>query len=559
MFELRPHQQLGVSLALEKGAGSATTMIIAPGGGKTVGSLAILDSLYKANRIDAAIVMVPRLGLCSQYELDWKSVRRHFGPDAMGEIVHKPNESLALSGNQFGYVTSYASICSNPLVHMDFVARHAGRVALVCDEAHYLGMKGFTGESATKAAGIIHEMGKRANAMIPMSGTPYRSDGNPIVFAEYDGDLIRSDVHLGYSDGVAQGFLRPFEAQLFEADIAMQIMHEGVKYDVNTTSKMLDKGFTKVCQDAGLWQPVTDALLAKVRQMQESWPAYCGLIGAATQAHARQVVSYLRKKGARCLLAVSDDSKSHDNLREFKRGGYDVMVTVGMCHVGYDHKPIIAVAALGGTREYNWLDQFSMRAGRMISNRPAHEQTAWLFGLDDPLMRKFVGDKRSEAQRGIDIRVKAGKAQKEQLFKIDEQPKVPRSMMEVVEVSLTNDVHSMRADGADQSARVELNQYIDVWATDNENKKALRSWLRNLVGKYAYAQYGQASGQTLQYVYADMKNRFGKAIKDCSVGDLVKRIQYMESALGVEREPEPALPAFEPWAEPQKVVQASLF
>ena len=554
MFELRPHQQLGVTLALEKAAGSATTMIIAPGGGKTVSSLAILDALYKADRIDAAIVMVPRLGLCSQYELDWRSIRSNFGPGAMGEIAHKPNESLSLSSGQFGYVTSYASICSNPAVHMQFIRRHAGRVALVCDEAHYLGMKGLTGESATKAAGIISAMGERAHAKIPMSGTPYRSDGNPLVFVEYENDLIRSDVHLGYRDGVAQGFLRPFEAQLFEADIAMQIVHEGVKHNVTVTSRVLDKGFKKVCQDPGLWEPVTDSLLNKVREMQELWPAYCGLIGAATQDHAREVIHYLRRKGARCLLAVSDDAKSHDNLREFKRGGYDVMVTVGMCHVGYDYKPIIAVAALGGTREHNWLDQFSMRAGRMVSERPEDEQTAWLYGLDDPLMRKFVNNKRNESQRGIDIRGRAGQEERWG----DGLHKTQRNSIEVLDVSLTQDVRSMRADGTDQNRRVDLNEYTDVWATDTENRNALRSWLRNLAGKSAYKQYGNATGETLQQVYATLKMRFGKAVKECTVDELIVRIKYLERELGLDRED-----AVD-WAEPEakteeEIVQLSLF
>ncbi|MEZ4661021.1 MAG: DEAD/DEAH box helicase family protein [Caldilineaceae bacterium] len=59
---------------------------IPPGGGKTILALAVLDALYKAGRIDAALVLTPRLGLCSQFELDWKAVRNAFQPNALGAI-----------------------------------------------------------------------------------------------------------------------------------------------------------------------------------------------------------------------------------------------------------------------------------------------------------------------------------------------------------------------------------------------------------------------------------------------------------------------------------------
>jgi hypothetical protein len=38
-----------------------------------------------------------------------------------------------------------------------------------------------------------------------------------------------------------------------------------------------------------------------------------------------------------------------------------MLVTVGMAHVGYDHKPIAVAAVLNGVREFNWLDSSHVR------------------------------------------------------------------------------------------------------------------------------------------------------------------------------------------------------
>ena len=531
MFTLRQHQIQAVKAALAKPPGGILTAVIPPGGGKTILALAVLDALRKSGRIDAAVVFTPRLGLCSQFELDWKSVRSHFQPGAMGAIVHRENASLE-SLRAFGYITSYQSLCADPTVHERFARRYKGRLAIVCDEAHYLGEKLYGSGDTTQAAKLLAQLGENAAFKLVMTGTPYRSDENPIVFAEYDEQgRITSDVQLTYGDGVAQGFLRPFDATLFDGTLSQTRRRQrgGVAYyrteevELRYTSQQL----TKVATDPQFWEVAARHAYEKVKELQESWPPYCGIAGCANQDHARQVVEYLQSLGARCLLAVSDDSQAHDNLRLFKSGGRDMLVTVGMAHVGYDYKPIAVAAVLNGVREYNWLDQFTMRAGRVLPNRPAVEQTAWVFGMNDLAMRRYVNAKRDEAGRVVRLAEETEEIEPSEAIgtSINEGPRLLYHGVTLDSISGIGFAHNGYSEDLPDEALLPI--------TDKEQREQLRRRRQGLVGQYAAKLYSQVNGDTIRQTNAQLLQKFGKPVNQCTIEELARQIEWLEDKLGL--------------------------
>ena len=534
-FALRQHQQQAVAAALAKPVGGTLTTVIPPGGGKTILALAVLDALYKARRIDAAVVLTPRLGLCSQFELDWKSVRSHFQPNAMGAIVHRENASIdSLRG--FGYITSYQSLCADPVVHRRFARRHAGRLALVCDEAHYLGEQLYGSGDTTQAAKILAQLEEHAAFKIVMTGTPYRADENPIVFAEYDPQgRIVADVQITYADGVTQGFLRPFDATLFDGTLSQTRRRQANGATVYRTEtvelRYTAQQLTKVATDPQFWQVAARHAFEKVKELQEIWPAYCGIAGCANQDHARQVMDYLQSLGARCLLAVSDDSQAHDNLRLFKSGGRDMLVTVGMAHVGYDYKPIAVAAVLNGVREFNWLDQFTMRAGRIVPNRPQTEQTAWIFGMNDLAMRRYVNAKRDEASRAIKVKEEVGDAEPG-AFTGPGGSDGPHLLY-----------HGVTLEGiagmgfAHNGYSEELKEEEPEQITDKEKREQLRRRRQGLVGQYAAKLYSQVNGETIRQTNAQLLQKFGKSVNQCNIEELTRQITWLEDKLGLKEIP----------------------
>ena len=568
MFSLREHQLQAVAAALSKAPGGTLTAVIPPGGGKTILALAVLDALYKAKRIDAVIVLTPRLGLCSQFELDWKAVRNHFQPNAMGVIVHRENTALA-SLRGFGYVSSYQSLCADPEAHERFARRHRGRLAIVCDEAHYLGEKLYGSGDTTQAAKLLGDLAEYAAFKLVMTGTPYRADDNPIIFAKYtDQGRIVADVELTYGDGVGQGFLRPFDASLFDGKLYQtrqrqengRVRYSTEEIDLRYTAQQL----TKVATDPQFWELAARHALEKVKELQEIWPRYCGIVGCANQEHARQVLAYLQSQGARCLLAVSDDSNAHANLRLFKNGGWDLLVTVGMAHVGYDYKPIAVAAVLNGIREFNWLDQFTMRAGRMAPNRPKEEQTAWIFGINDLALRKYITAKRVEASRAIRLLEEVDGAKSgESTFGGGDGPKLfyqGISMESIAGIGFGHNGYSTALDEADTAAPQPAEDDEPELITDKEKREQLRRRRQGLVSQYAGKLHGQVNGETIRQVNALLLQRFGKPVNECSPEELERQIRWLAEKVGVPAVSEKEAVAEEVYQDTEELwVQPGLF
>ncbi len=568
MFSLREHQLQAVTAALSKAPGGTLTAVIPPGGGKTILALAVLDALYKAKRIDAAVVLTPRLGLCSQFELDWKAVRNHFQPNAMGVIVHRENTALA-SLRGFGYISSYQSLCADPEAHERFARRHRGRLAIVCDEAHYLGEKLYGSGDTTQAAKLLGQLAEHAAFKLVMTGTPYRADDNPIIFAQYnDQGRIVADVELTYGDGVGQGFLRPFDANLFDGKLHQTRRHQEngrTRYRTEEVElRFTAQQLTKVATDPQFWELAARHALEKVKELQEIWPRYCGIAGCANQEHARQVLDYLQSLGARCLLAVSDDSNAHDNLRLFKNGSWDMLVTVGMAHVGYDHKPIAVAAVLNGIREFNWLDQFTMRAGRMLPNRPKEEQTAWIFGINDLAMRKYITAKRVEAARAIKLLEEVDGAKSgESTFGGGDGPKLfyqGISLESIAGIGFGHNGYSTTLDEADSPAQPATVDDEPELITDKEKREQLRRRRQGLVSQYAGKLHGQVNGETIRQVNALLLQRFGKPVNECSPEELERQIGWLEEKVGItDKKIEPVSKIEYRENEDETLVQGGLF
>lgn len=407
-IKLRPFQQEFVDRAIAKvqSGGNVLVAYASAGSGKTLGSQAAADSLLRDGFIEQVMVLVPRLNLAQQYELDWQGMQPLLDwKPTLRKILHRPNSlNRLIPANADGYVTTYQSLCANPKKHIEVIASKP--TLLILDEAQQLGYDEF-GRDTTKSAYWVEELGKHAKMIFVMSGTPYRSDNQPLLFASYgepQDDNYRplmADLEATYRDGVRERYLRRFEYRLADGGYTWNDMSGD---DAEYTISDPEASVYHALQLEGVWQPLIDKFIDTLQWQRETvHKRFAGLVACLSQKQARLVMKYINKQYSelRVLIAISEDGeKAHKSLKKFKTGNYDVLVTVAMAYVGYDYKWINAVALLTPIRSRGYLMQLVARGLRVISSIDYGKQHCYIIAPDDPKMTEFVDYMRSESDAG---------------------------------------------------------------------------------------------------------------------------------------------------------------
>lgn len=418
-IELRPFQEQLTAVALARiAAGEAVTVgWVSAGSGKTLGWMHLANELYRAGLIDGVVVLVPRLTLRTQAELDWwngkrgdaaRGFRIFYAGTVMGKIVGRPNQAPLTKADEFGYVTCYDSVRSFPELHLSWAQAHQDRFLLVTDEAQFLGVASETG-GGTVAADKVEQLAGLALHTVLLTGTPLRSDGRQIVLTTYsepDESGVRHlqwHIRATYRQGLASGYLRPFQFNLHGGEGSFS---DGQDFSIDTVERRL----RKIVLDPRIWEPLADSVAEELLLRQRLSSRYRALISGENQEHAQSIHDYLvrRYPNLRIRLAVSrDGADAQDVLRNFRpaesggRDDGDILVTKSMAYIGYDCPSITVVGNLSSTRWRGWLDQFAARGSRMWKVRPLEEQTCLYIGPVDPKHVEFVVKMRADVEDGL--------------------------------------------------------------------------------------------------------------------------------------------------------------
>ncbi len=403
---LRPFQRTFIDAAIAKAASSDPVLVadVCPGSGKTIGFLAAAAVLRLRGVIDQVIVYAPRHNLAEQVEHSWRQLGPFIAGGTLGPIEHRENVLPMLRNKAWGYSSTYQAAIANPDLH--YYSVRQGRTLLVLDEGQQLGVTAPGGEG-TYSAKIMARLSAEATLTCLLSGTPYRADGQPLLLAKYgpeDGTGHRpllADVRATYVDGVAEGYLRECEFHLHNGRVNwLEGEGEGTELELSR----LERRIGRVIRASGYWQPLVDRGVRQILALQRDVdPRLCGLIAAADQEHARQIVAYVtgRYRALRVLLATQDERAAQENLRRFRGGGGDLLVSVAMCHMGYDYPPISVIVPLTTARADGWLRQLMARGQRMMPDLDRDLQTCYGIVPDDPGMARFALGARRDSVAGL--------------------------------------------------------------------------------------------------------------------------------------------------------------
>ena len=420
-FKARPFQREVIQSVLDgMTSGRDITIVQAsPGSGKTLAYQAAATLAYREGLTDLVAAFVPRIVLAQQCETAWMH-RRSDGTNAgdhllfdaksrLGMIRHRPNRPPLTGPGEtgVGFVTTYSALVSNTPIFESWAQKHAGRFLLIADEAQFCGASYDERGGGTRAGALITEMHDLAAHTLLLTGTPYRSDGQPLILADYDEPdetgkrRLQCHARADYRDGIAEGYLRRFEAKMHEARVRFkQVDNTTIEYDLSTSGDDL----AEVLRKPEVWQPISDGVVAAVREKQRINPDYRGLISCMEVRDAKRVFEYLQGKhpGLRVLKATTDDGPEAEHaLKAFRHTGGDVLVTVRKAFIGYDCPQITVVGILTHYRDWGHLEQLVGRGLRTWASAPQRSQSCRVVVPDDPKMTEFIEYMRGESEQGL--------------------------------------------------------------------------------------------------------------------------------------------------------------
>ena len=342
-----------------------------PGAGKTTFALRIAAELLTDRTVDAVTVVAPTEHL----KLQWAQAASRVGIelDAMFR-----NADVHTSVDFHGAVVTYAQVGMAPQVHLRRTLTR--RTLVILDEIHHAGDSRSWGDGVKLAF-------EQADRRLMLTGTPFRSDENPIPFVTYEpvaGGISKSraDSVYGYGDALAEGVVRPVIFLAYSGETRWRTSagdELAVRLGEPLTQDLLAQAWRTALDPGGDWMPqVLKAAHARLQVKRAGgMPDAGGLVIASDQTAARAYARLLeRTTGEKPTVVLSDDKGSSARIAEFSASpDKQWLVAVRMVSEGVDI-PRLAVgvyATSASTALY-----FAQAIGRFVRARRSGE-TASVF------------------------------------------------------------------------------------------------------------------------------------------------------------------------------------
>lgn len=348
--------------------------VACPGAGKTTFALAaIRNELGGVPR--PLVVTVPTAHLKQQ----WADAAARFGLHL--EADWRPEDGVA--ADMHGVIVTYAQAAS---------ARHHLRAlamggVVVLDEVHHAASDRSWGD------GVYHAF-ESAGVRLLLSGTPFRSDDNPIPFVRYTlgdhGEAV-SDFEYGYGEALEEGgVVRPvyfprFDGHMEWLDAAGNIKEATFRDEVDRAD--WSARLRTALDVDGNWLPtVLDRASHRLERIRDGHPNAGGLVIAIDHEHARAISTKLTTiTGSTPEIALSDDPHASEKIAAFAGSDEPWIVAVRMISEGVDI-PRLRVAVFATTTTTALF--FRQAVGRIARWTPGMTtQPAYFFVPDDHRLR----------------------------------------------------------------------------------------------------------------------------------------------------------------------------
>ena len=356
--------------------------VATPGSGKTTFALRIAAELLAQRAVAQVTVVVPTEHL----KVQWARAAAGIGIELDPRFS---NSNAQTSSEYHGVVVTYAQVASHPALHR--VRTENRKTLVIFDEIHHGGDAKSWGEA-------IREAFDDATRRLALTGTPFRSDDNPIPFVTYQpgpNGLIRSkaDHTYGYADALADGVVRPVVFMAYSGEARWRDS-AGEEYAARLgeplSAEHTARAWRTALDPAGEWMPaVIAAADTRLQQKRQHVPDAGGMIIASDQTTARAYSDLLRKlTGEAPTVVLSDDKGASARISAFSEATSKWMVAVRMVSEGVD-VPRLAVGVYATSASTPLF--FAQAIGRFVRSRRPGE-TASIFLPSVPSLLQLASE-----------------------------------------------------------------------------------------------------------------------------------------------------------------------
>jgi superfamily II DNA or RNA helicase len=361
--------------------------VATPGAGKTMFALRIAAELLADGTVDAVTVVAPTEHLKAQ----WAAAAERVGIELDAAFR---NADLHSPADFHGTVVTYAQVGIAPRVHRRRTISR--KTFVILDEIHHAGDSRSWGDGVKAAF-------EPAVRRLVLTGTPFRSDDNPIPFVEYErgGDgLLRSraDSVYGYADALRDGVVRPVIFLAYSGETRWRTGagdELAARLGDPMTQDFVAQAWRTALDPAGDWMRqvlrAADARL-QVKRMG-GMPDAGGLVIAGDQQAARAYARLVeRVTGEKAVVVVSDDPGSSAGIAAFAESDQRWLVAVRMVSEGVDI-PRLAVGVYATSASTALF--FAQAVGRFVRARRQGE-TASVFLPSVPHLLGLASEMEAE-------------------------------------------------------------------------------------------------------------------------------------------------------------------
>ncbi|MEQ4498951.1 MAG: DEAD/DEAH box helicase [Nocardioides kribbensis] len=360
--------------------------VATPGAGKTTFALSVAAELLGRRMIDRITVVAPTEHL----KLQWAEAAARAG------IPIDPAYSAGkgrTSEDYVGIAVTYAGVAVNPLAMRIRTERF--KTLVILDEVHHAGDALSWGEG-------VREAFEPAARRLALTGTPFRSDVNPIPFVTYapGGDGIPrsvADYTYGYAHALADHVVRPVLFLAYSGEMTWRTRagdEVAARLGEPLTKDLTNQALRTALDPGGSWIPsVLAAADSRLTEVRRHVPDAGGLVIATDQDSARSYAKTLRQiTGQSATVVLSDEKAASKKITAFAEDDSRWMVAVRMVSEGVD-VPRLAVGVYATTTSTPLF--FAQAVGRFVRARTRGE-VASVFVPSVPRLLGFASEMEVE-------------------------------------------------------------------------------------------------------------------------------------------------------------------